>query len=75
MDELFLFDITKFSKNWQSSCYLSELLYYLFIFEYSPGKVAIFRPLMIAEASSLGLTKGFALGPYQGAFVPCGPLH
>ena len=51
------------------------LFYYLFIFEYSPRKLAIFRPLMKTEASSLGLTKGFALGPYEGVLVPYGPLH
>ena len=38
----------------------------------SRPKLAIFRPLMIAGTLPLGLTKGFALGPYQGAFLPLG---
>ena len=41
----------------------------------SRPKLAIFRPLMIVGASPLGLSKGFALRPYQGALAPHGPLH
>ena len=77
MSESF-FRITKVSKNQQSSCYRIDLIICLFSsvrLVSSRPKLAVFRPLMIAGASSLDLTKGFVLGPYQGALTPHEPLH